>query len=153
MILTTHILAGAVLGAEVKNPFEVAGLAIILHFLLDMIPHGDYVDDKSTLRDWWKEAISFSTGIFLILIAFHIRGIPDWPTLKNIGIAVFFSLLPDATHFMYRFMGMKFLAPLKHFHESLHYYPNGHPKRKFHLKNEYWEITISLTSLAILILT
>jgi hypothetical protein len=147
MIFTTHILSGAAIGAEVKNPYAVAGLAVVLHFLLDMIPHGDYVNEKSTLKDWWKEAISFSTGIFLLSIVFAVRGIPDWPTLRNIGIGIFFSLLPDATHFMYRFMGMKFLRPIKDFHEGLHYWPNRSPHREFRLKNEYWEIAVILISL------
>jgi hypothetical protein len=151
MILTTHILSGAVLGANIQNPYTVAGLAVALHFLLDMIPHGDYVNEKSTLRDWWKEAISFSTGISLLLVVFALRGIPDWLVLRNIGIGIFFSLLPDATHFMYRFMGMKFLRPIKNFHEGLHYYPNGSLRREFRLENEYWEIGIVLISLFFLI--
>jgi hypothetical protein len=87
----------------------------------------------------------------LVFFALSVHGIPGWPVLKNIGIAVFFSLLPDATHFMYRFLKMNFLRPLKEFHEGLHYYPNGSPHRKFRLKNEYWEIAISLISLIILV--
>jgi hypothetical protein len=151
MTLATHIVTGTVIGTQLSSPFLIAPLAVALHFLLDAVPHGDYVNEKSTLRDWWKEAISFSTGIILVSIALSIRGIPEWPVLENIGIAIFFSLFPDATHFMYRFMKMKFLKPLKNFHEGLHFYPNGSPQREFRLKNEYWEIGVALISVLALI--
>ncbi len=151
MTLATHIVAGTVIGTKFNNPFLIAFVAIVLHFLLDAIPHGDYVNEKSTLRDWWKEAVSFSTGFSLVFLALAVHGIPEWPVLKNIGIAVFFSLLPDGTTFLYRFMGMKFLRPLRDFHEGLHYYPNGSPQREFRIKNEYWEICIVFISVLALL--
>ena len=151
MTLATHIITGTVIGAKLHNPCMIAVSAIAFHFILDAIPHGDYVNEKSTLKDWCKEALSLSIGFVLVFFALSVHGIPGWPVLKNIGIAVFFSLLPDATHFMYRFLGMKFLHPIKEFHEGLHYYPNGSPHSKFRLKNEYWEIAISLISLIILV--
>lgn len=151
MTLATHIITGTVIGTKLSNPLAIATAAIIFHFILDTLPHGDYVNEKSTLRDWWKEALSLSIGFSMAFFSIAVHGIPEWPTLKNIGVAIFFSLLPDATHFMYRFLKMNFLRPIKEFHESLHYYPNGSPQREFRLKNGYWEIGIALISLITLI--
>ncbi|MCX6762927.1 MAG: hypothetical protein NT093_04070 [Candidatus Moranbacteria bacterium] len=151
MTLATHIITGTVIGTKLNNPLAIASAAIVFHFLLDALPHGDYVNEKSTLRDWWKEAISLSIGLSVAFFSIAAHGIPEWAILKNILIAIFFSLLPDATHFMYRFMKMNFLRPIKNFHESLHYYPNGSPQREFRLKNEYWEIGIALISVLILL--
>lgn len=152
MTLAAHIITGAVIGTKITNPLAIASAAVVFHFVLDAIPHGDYVNEKSTLRDWWKEAVSFSIGFSLVFFAIAVRGgIPELPILKNILIAVFFSLLPDATTFAHRFLKIKSLRPIRKFHEGLHYYPNGSPHREFRLKNEYWEIAISLISLLILI--
>ena len=151
MTLATHIITGTVIGTKLNNPLAIASAAIFLHFILDAIPHGDYVNEKSTLKDWWKEALSLSIGFSIAFFSIAVRGIPEWPVLKNIGIAIFFSLLPDATHFMYRFMKINFLRPIKDLHEGLHYFPNGSPQREFQLRNEYWEIGVAFISVITLL--
>ncbi len=152
MILTTHILSGAALGANIKNPYAVAGLAIILHFLLDLFPHGDYLNKKSRLKEFWKVVVDLAIGFSLVAAILSIRGLTSNNVLiRNIGIGIFFSLLPDATTFFYIWMKMKFLKPVKDFHESLHCHENGSPKREFRLKNNLWDILISLISLTALI--
>lgn len=152
MILTTHILSGAALGANVQNPWAVAGLSIVLHFFLDTLPHGDYLNKKSSLREFWKVAVDIAISLALVIgIIDCCRQIGDANTTKNIFIGIFFSLLPDGTTFMYRHLGMKFLKPLKGFHESLHFYKNGDPRREFRLKNNLLDILISLVSLIFLV--
>jgi hypothetical protein len=151
MILTTHILSGAVLGANIKNPYAVAGLSIVLHFLLDLFPHGDYLNKKSRFREFWKVGLDLVIGFSLIAAILFCRGETSTAYLDNIAIGIFFSLLPDGTTFLYVWMKMKFLKPVKDFHESLHCHENGTPQREFHLKNNLWDILISLISLIILI--
>jgi len=153
MILTTHILSGALVGAEVKNPYAVAGIAIAVHFLLDMLPHGDYLNKKSSYRDFWKVGVDLVIGFGLIATVLFRRGETSTDVLyiRNVAIGIFFSLLPDGTTFLYWKMGVKFLAPLKRFHEKLHYYPDFSPGRQFRLKNNLWDILISVASLTILI--
>jgi hypothetical protein len=150
MILTTHILSGAALGANIQNPWLVAGLSTILHFILDLFPHGDYLNQKSTWRDFWKVIIDLAFGLGIVFIIILFRD-PAPQTILNIAIGIFFSLLPDGTTFLYLFMKMKFIKPLKTFHENLHYYKNGAPEREFRLKNNLGDIFISLVSLIILI--
>ncbi|MDI6778459.1 MAG: hypothetical protein QMD77_04710 [Patescibacteria group bacterium] len=153
MILTTHILSGAALGANVQNPWVVAGLSVVLHFFLDLFPHGDYLNKKSRLREFWKVAVDLTVGFSIITAAIFIRGLTsnDGLDTRNIAVGVFFSLFPDATTFFYIWMKMKFLKPVKYFHERLHRQENGSPKREFHFKNNLWDILISLVSLIALI--
>lgn len=152
MILTTHILSGALIGAEIKNPFYVAVISIIVHFLLDLFPHGDYLNKKSRLREFWKVAVDLAAGLGIVFAILFIRD----PILNKttIAIGIFFSLLPDATTFSYLWLKMKFLKPIHDFHQKLHriHYPDFAPERKFRLKNNLWDVLISFVSLLILIL-
>jgi hypothetical protein len=148
MILTTHILSGAALGANVENPYAAAGLAIVLHFLLDLFPHGDYLNKKSQLREFWKVAIDLAVGSGLV---FAILSQNLTLNKTNIAVGIIFSLLPDGTTFFYHWMKMKFLAPIHAFHQKLHRAPDFSPQRQFRLKNNLWDILVSLVSLIILI--
>ena len=153
MILTTHILSGALIGAEIKNPFYVAVISIIVHFFLDLFPHGDYLNKKSRLRDFWKVGVDLLFGFLLIFFVIHFKKISDPLILRNIYIAIFFSLLPDATTFSYLWLKMKFLKPIYDFHQKLHHihYPDFAPEREFRLKNNLWDIIISLISLILFV--
>jgi len=144
MILTTHILSGAAIGANVQNSYAIAGLSIAMHFLLDLIPHGDYLNKKSKMREFWKVAVDLALGLGIVFWIISFKNIGDPAILQNILLGVFFSLLPDGTTFLYWKMGMNFLKPIKTFHEKLHFYPDFSPKREFHLKNNLWDIILSL---------
>jgi len=149
MILTTHILTGALLGREINNPYAVAGLALASHFVLDLLPHGDYLNKKSSFKEFWKVGIDLAVGLGAVAAIFFFSD-PTPKNIFNICIGVFFSLLPDGTTFLYWKMGMKFLKPLKKFHEKLHYYPDFSPKRQFRFKNNLFDIAISLVALVTL---
>jgi len=151
MILTTHILVGAVLGREINNPYEIAGLAVAVHFALDLLPHGDYLNKKSSLWEFWKVALDLAIGLGAVYAIFFVRNAASTANLENIAIGIFFSLLPDGTTFMYWKMGMKFLKPIKKFHEKLHRYPELSPESQFRLKNNLFDILISLISLITLL--
>lgn len=153
MILTTHILAGALLGREIKNPYEIAGLAVAAHFALDLLPHGDYLNKKSKLREFWKVAIDLSVGLGTVYAIFFLRDPISNNALyiRNIAIGIFFSLLPDGTTFLYWKMGINFLKPIKRFHEKLHRYSDASPKSEFRFKNNLWDILISLFAIIILL--
>jgi len=152
MVLTPHILSGAALGANVQSPWAVAVFSIILHFLLDTLPHGDYLNKKSRLGEFWKVAVDLTLGFALVAGALTFKGITDENMLRNVALGILFSLLPDGTTFLYIWMKMKSLSPIKKFHEKLHYHPDFSPKRQFRFKNNLWDILISFTSLLILLL-
>jgi len=153
MILTTHILSGAVVGAEIKNPYAVAGLAVVLHFLLDLLPHGDYLDKKSSFKDFWKVAIDLAIGFSIVSAAVLFRGLipASAVNIQNIAIGIFFSLLPDGTTVLCWKLGIRFFDPIYRFHQKLHRAPDFSPERRFRLKNNLLDIAISLASLLILL--
>jgi hypothetical protein len=149
MILTTHILAGAVLGREINNPYAVAGLAIAVHFALDLLPHGDYLNKKSSFWEFWKVVLDLTVGLGIIFVIFFFRD-PIPKDIFNICVGVFFSLLPDGMTLLYM-MGMNSLKPIKKFHEKLHHYPESSPKHEFRLKNNLFDILISLVAIIALL--
>ena len=42
MFLSVHTITGALIGERIADPFWAFGLALLSHFVLDMIPHGDF---------------------------------------------------------------------------------------------------------------
>ncbi|HEU5331494.1 MAG TPA: metal-dependent hydrolase [Actinocrinis sp.] len=51
MLVTNHVLSGAVVGALVRNPVLAAPAGIVSHFLLDAAPHwGRWRDDGHFMR-------------------------------------------------------------------------------------------------------
>lgn len=152
MILTAHILTGAVLGANIQNPYAVAGLAVAVHFALDLLPHGDYLNKKSKLREFWKVALDLAIGLGTVAAILFFRD-PTPKDISNIAIGIFFSLLPDGTTVLYWNMGIKFFKPIYNFHQKLHlvHYPDFAPERRFKLKNNLFDIFISLVAIVTLL--
>ncbi len=154
MILSTHILSGAALGANIQNPYVVAVLSIVLHFILDFLPHGDYLNKKSRLWECWKGILDVAIGLIIVSVIIFLFGNGlKTSRLTGIAIGIFFSLLPDATTFFYLFLKIRFLKPVYGLHQFLHkvHYPDFAPEREFHPKNNLWDIFVSLASIIIII--
>lgn len=51
MLITNHVLSGALIGAAVRRPVPAFVLGMASHFVLDTVPHwGDWVDGQQFLR-------------------------------------------------------------------------------------------------------
>jgi hypothetical protein len=51
MLITNHVLSGAVIGAAVRRPVPAFVLGVTSHFVLDTVPHwGDWVDHQQFMR-------------------------------------------------------------------------------------------------------
>jgi len=89
MIATTHLITGAVVGALCPNWWLAAILAILLHYLLDAVPHKDFDDDKG----FQINAPIIADGVFglLIIFLFYFFGKHNF----NLVWGAFFGLLPD----------------------------------------------------------
>ena len=101
MILTPHILIGAAIGAHLNSWLWVIILAVISHFLLDIIPHAEY-----PIKDTPKVIMDFSLGFllvvalnpgFLVLLGAAFAIFPDFLTLFNIKAV---TRLHRKTHFL-----------------------------------------------------
>ncbi|MDD3486976.1 MAG: hypothetical protein PHF35_01185 [Candidatus Moranbacteria bacterium] len=155
MILASHILSGAVIGENINNPYIVAISAVAVHFLLDFVPHGDYLDKKSKFQEFWKVALDLLSGLGIVFAILYFQKADfTFHQIQNTAIGIFFSLLPDGLTLLYWKMGMKFLGPIYRFHQKLHliHYPDFAPEREFRLKNNLGDVFVSFLSIFILII-
>lgn len=109
----THMLVGAALGKKFQDPGKVAGLAFSSHFLLDAIPHNDYIYFYLGGNPFSLGMVSGITGIATILILIFVLKGKAW---RKIGVwGAFFGVLPDfITNLTYRFGYQDFWFNLLH---------------------------------------
>lgn len=73
MLIATHSIAAGIAGEKLGNPIIAFFAGIIIHFLLDAIPHFDTTDDgKLTLRQVAVVILDFILGIILIIYAMKV---------------------------------------------------------------------------------
>jgi len=106
MILTPHILAGAVIGSQFSSPEAVIGLSLLAHFAMDAIPHYEYKIDviknangrlsKQYLINLSKIGVDFLIGGSIVMIF-------AWQSpqknLMVLGAAM--AIVPDFLLFLY----------------------------------------------------
>ncbi len=130
MIITPHILAGAAIGSASRSYWLVAILALLSHFIFDVIPHAEY--DLPALKrkikgrgmlffDLAKIGVDFSIG-FLIII-FLTKNYAD---LSYILTGMFFGILPDIFSFLGFVFDFRFLKTLYGYHNAAHIFRNKH---------------------------
>ncbi|MFA6382806.1 MAG: hypothetical protein WCX17_00070 [Parcubacteria group bacterium] len=153
MILATHELVGAAIGAKIHSPWLIIIFSLAMHFVLDTFRHGEYVesfDSKVAFKNTWhKVALDFFIGIIVILIYLAIRK-PNSFVMKDIFLGVFFSILPDFITFIYWKYRFAFLEKYYAFHSWCHKYPRNAPERAWNLRNAANDIIISLIAIIIL---
>jgi hypothetical protein len=120
MFLTVHAASGLVIGRFVKNPILAFLVAFIVHFLFDIIPHGDTkVDPK------YKNPIHIATAglidvLVLICYLFFMvfNGVKFWQL--NMICSFIGSILPDVLQALYYLYRKKWLKVCKNIHDSIH---------------------------------
>lgn len=124
MILTPHLLFGAAIASQFKNPFLAISLAFLGHYLLDVIPHNEYPIENIKKKQWRKilpdismVSTDFLLGIFLIFIFSNNQPI--------IYVCAFFSILSDGLNLLSLFSSNKILKAHNYFHhEKIHFLSN-----------------------------
>jgi hypothetical protein len=59
MLVTNHVLSGAVIGARSRGPAQAFALGVASHFVLDAIPHwGDWRDQQDFLQIAKRDGIA-----------------------------------------------------------------------------------------------
>lgn len=153
MILTTHALTGAVIGKLIPNPLIIIPTSLIIHFAMDHLRHGEYVEifrnPDAVKSTWWKVCLDLSLALTIPIIFIYFGNL-GYTQTRNILLGLFFSTLPDAITFLYWKFDFKFLAPYYQFHSWVHKYSREAKERKWTIRNAFNDILIS--SLAILIL-
>ncbi len=124
MFVATHTVIGAIIGTMLPtHPFIVFGLAFLLHFLTDMVPHGDtklYKDHLSGVRKklTWVYVIGDALvticliGYFIQISTLHIQ-----PAVLT---GILGSVLPDILVGLYEAFRTKWLARFHYWHFFFH---------------------------------
>jgi len=152
MILTTHALAGAVIGKNIDSPYLIIILSIIIHYLMDTLRHGEYLDRNSTVKETiWKVFLDIFTGLSIIFAILYFKNIESWKSFL-ILLGTFFSMFPDFLTFLYWKMNFKFLKKLFDFHAWVHKFPPLSPERNWTLRNSINDIFISIIAIIFLLI-
>jgi len=135
MILTVHALVGAAIGSKIHNLWIVSIVSIIIHFLLDRLPHRDYGPDKKWKNLSRGRLLFFGSQIFidfLIAVSLTYWIIVFLPSSgRYILVGVFFSLLPDGFILLYHFNEIFFKKQIKILKKYyLFHYANHIPENK-----------------------
>lgn len=130
MIFTPHIIAGAVIGAKTQNLGLIIISGLLIHFIMDKLPHWDYpvsgVENfkkeknfKNLFIDFIKIGIDGLIGLLIVFIIMWQKNILNLYYLPFILFAIFVSILPDII------LGLSALfAPkkiIKKYFKSVHY--------------------------------
>lgn len=153
MILPTHALVGAVIGKNIGNIWAIIPIALVSHYLLDSLRHGDYVDNrKSVAENSWKIAIDAAAAFLAIAVVIHFTSDPE--KSKNILLGAFFSLLPDfLTPFCRFFPKSKIFLKVNELNAFAHRYsktPKFSPERQWNFRNARNDIIISVIAIILL---
>jgi hypothetical protein len=119
MLLTPHILVGALTGAKIQSPWFVFILAFISHFILDAIPHREYEIrslkrkkiNKKFLLDFLQVLTDLSIGIgATTFFVWHT------PYRNYALLGMLAAILPDGLTFIYWRTKISILRPITDFH-------------------------------------
>lgn len=121
MILTTHLLIHAIIGSQISNPAVAFIVNLLLHYLLDMIPHWDYIE-KILRKDIPNIITDFIIGCLSLIPLYYFFSGEVY--LHSFVWGAFAGVLPDLLQGMYHLLGFKFLEPHQRFHTLFHFQKN-----------------------------
>lgn len=159
MILIPHILAGAMIGAKTQNLGLIVVLGLIIHFIMDWIPHWDYfcrgIKDFSTTRnfkalffDFFKIAIEGLIGLLIVFLILWQKNLLNIHYLPFILFGIFVSVLPDISLvFSLVFLPEKISKKYFAFHEKYLHFRHKEKEGKITFLGLATEIIITMVAL------
>lgn len=150
MILTAHILVGAVIAEKTQNPILGLSFALLSHYFLDATPHQDYYINNILGRRWASSSADFIKLFLDIFLGFSLIMIFS----KNYSLAILGGLsaaLPDVLIFISAvFPRIKLFSLLNRLHRKTHWFRDAKLNKKVPL---FWgistQILISLAAISI----
>lgn len=144
MGITPHMLVGAAIGSQGPNLWAVFSLGFISHFILDLLPHWDYLDSIEINKPSHLIKIVLDAVLGSLLVLTLIWFYPQNTLMIMTGLVA--VLLPDGLQFLYNTFRFKVLQPFSLIHHGIHY------ARKI----SFWKgaptaIIVSLTALFVFI--
>jgi hypothetical protein len=120
MLLGAHLMAGAVAGEYVDNPYLAFVAGVILHFILDAIPHFDTTDDnKLTFRQLSLITIEGVVGVTILYFCYQDFSIHKLSFLAGALGGIFPDLLDNVPFWEKRFQKNVFGRNFHFLHKSV----------------------------------
>ena len=106
MIIAPHVIIGAAIGVKTQNLGLIIILGIVVHFIVDTIPHWDYrvpavlnfqkeKNPKGLAKDFIKLTIDGLIGLLIVSAVIWQKNLFGPNSLYFIFWGIFFSVLPD----------------------------------------------------------
>ncbi|MGB9743483.1 MAG: hypothetical protein ACPLW9_02090 [Minisyncoccales bacterium] len=121
MILTTHLLTGAMIAKQVPALPLALLLSFLSHYLLDFLPHPKEYSIKNIKEKKWRQAqldflkigldLSLGSAILYYLVGFQ----------PIIYLGAVFAILPDGLTLLGLIFNNKFLRYNENFHNKIHF--------------------------------
>lgn len=128
MVLAPHIIVGALIGSRIHSFWIVAILGLVSHFVLDQIPHWDYLSYQDVInfkkgkktKAILKTFIDVVVGLILLFVFICSHQLTsDQLTLVIVG--AFFSVLPDFIWGLSMIFDNKILSKYRDFNNRINY--------------------------------
>ena len=124
MFLAPHTVTALWITTKVSDPLLVFVLAILSHFLLDIIPHGDedlgkYVNTKNRKVNYILKVGSFDVLISIGLAYFYFMRYPNIDSMI-VYAAILGAWLPDVLRITIEVLKVKTLYWYIRFHTRVH---------------------------------
>jgi len=125
MIVIPHLLTGAAIGGRTRKIWPVFILAVISHYLLDALPHWEYVPNFEAVlqpMNFLKVILDFALAVLILgfVLRFFIKKRISIKAKTTIFIGAGAALLPDFLEMAKLFLNVRILNGLSFFHHSIH---------------------------------
>ena len=132
MFITIHAATGALIGTEIANPIIAFIISFAMHFLIDIIPHGDrelgkkffgLINKKISEEEKIKSLAAYGIIDYVILIFFLLFMFKNFSFAKNDGViwGIIGGVLPDLLVAVFVLTKTKYLKWFFDFHKWNHH--------------------------------
>jgi hypothetical protein len=124
MFVATHATVGALFGEVLPNhPLLTFALAFVVHFLMDLIPHGDsLLCHKFAKGEKTKLAVTIQITDMIVMVIFAVYLCTQVIVHQRFAVimGIIGGVLPDALVALYELFHFKCLKKFHHIHKFFH---------------------------------
>ena len=136
MVLASHIIIAGLLGSQTENYFLAAAIGFSSHYVLDGIPHWDYLSEEFEAKaqgnpgfmknkNFWREIGKGALDILIgLVLLFSLTNLNKSSNTTAVFTAAIFGILPDPLGLLYwmtKWKIIKWNSDIQNFvHHSIH---------------------------------
>ncbi len=124
MILLVHMILGALIGQNINNPIIAVAIALLSHYLLDIIPHIEYSIKNISQKNWAKSFLEFTKVFFDVLTGLLVIFLVS-NRQPMVYVGAICAIIPDGFSFLNLFLKNKIFELHSNIHqEKIHFLKN-----------------------------